>query len=96
MNDGYRRDLPEILDDRHQYSSTIVTSQLPLKYWHDFIGDPTLADAILDRLIHNSHKIELKGESMRKKKSTLKDKEEEKKSSQMEQSPKEGGDKWSK
>jgi DNA replication protein DnaC len=73
MDDGYRRDLLEILDDRHQSRSTIVTSQLPLQYWHDFIGDPTLADAILDRLIHNSHKIELKGESMRKKKNTLKD-----------------------
>lgn len=69
MDDGNRRDLLEILDDRHQCTSTIITSQLPLKYWHDFIGDPTLADAILDRLIHNAHKIELKGESMRKKKS---------------------------
>lgn len=78
MNDTYRRDLLEILDDRHQLSSTIVTSQLPLKYWHDFIGDPTLADAILDRLIHNSHKIELKGESMRKKKSKLNSDQEEK------------------
>jgi DNA replication protein DnaC len=71
MDDGNRRDLLEILDDRHQCTSTIVTSQLPLKHWHDFIGDPTLADAILDRLIHNAHKIELKGESMRKKKSKL-------------------------
>lgn len=93
MNDTYRRDLLEILDDRHQHSSTIVTSQLPLKYWHDFIGDPTLADAILDRLIHNSHKIELKGESMRKKKSTLKDEEEEKQLSQIDQPAKEGEDK---
>jgi len=71
MDDGNRRDLLEILDDRHQNASTIITSQLPLKHWHDFIGDPTLADAILDRLIHNAHKIELKGESMRKKKSSL-------------------------
>jgi DNA replication protein DnaC len=69
MDDGNRRDLLEILDDRHQCTSTIITSQLPLKHWHEFIGDPTLADAILDRLIHNAHKIELKGESMRKKKS---------------------------
>ncbi len=69
MDEGHRRDLLEILDDRHQQASTIVTSQLPLKHWYDFIGDPTLADAILDRLIHNAHKLELKGESMRKKKS---------------------------
>lgn len=69
MDEGHRRDLLEILDDRHQYASTIVTSQLPLDHWHDFIGDPTLADAILDRLIHNAHKLELKGESMRKKNS---------------------------
>lgn len=93
MDDGYRRDILEILDDRHQHSSTIVTSQLPLKYWHDFIGDPTLADAILDRLIHNSHKIELKGESMRKKKSTVKDTKEEKQPSQMDHPAKEGEDK---
>lgn len=93
MNDTYRRDLLEILDDRHQHSSTIVTSQLPLQYWHDFIGDPTLADAILDRLIHNSHKIELKGESMRKKKSTLNNtREEGKQSSQIDQPEKEGED----
>ncbi len=71
MDEGHRRDLLEILDDRHQCASTIVTSQLPLKHWHDFIGDPTLADAILDRLIHNAHKIELKGESMRKKNNNL-------------------------
>jgi DNA replication protein DnaC len=73
LEEGHRRDLLEILDDRHQCASTIITSQLPLKHWHDFIGDPTLADAILDRLIHNAHKIELKGESMRKKKSNLKE-----------------------
>lgn len=73
LEEGHRRDLLEILDDRHQCASTIITSQLPLKHWHDLIGDPTLADAILDRLIHNAHKIELKGESMRKKKSNLKE-----------------------
>jgi DNA replication protein DnaC len=67
MDDGQRRDLLEILDDRQHRSSTIITSQIPLKHWHESIGDPTLADAILDRLIHNAHKIELKGESMRKK-----------------------------
>lgn len=78
LEEGHRRDLLEVLDDRHQSASTIVTSQLPLNHWHDFIGDPTLADAILDRLIHNAHKIELKGESMRKKKSKLNNAQEEK------------------
>jgi DNA replication protein DnaC len=62
----HRRDLLEILDDRHGRKSTIVTSQLPIKLWHESINDGTLADAILDRLIHNAHRIELKGESMRK------------------------------
>jgi len=66
-----RRDLLEILEDRHDTRSTIVTSQLPLDQWHHIIGDPTLADAILDRLVHNAYKINLKGESMRKKKSIL-------------------------
>lgn len=66
-----RRDLLEILEDRHDNRSTIVTSQLPLDQWHHIIGDPTLADAILDRLVHNAYKINLKGESMRKKQSKL-------------------------
>lgn len=66
-----RRDLLEILEDRHNNRSTIVTSQLPLDKWHHIIGDPTLADAILDRLVHNAYKINLKGESMRKRKSKL-------------------------
>jgi len=61
-----RRDLLEILDDRHSWKSTIVTSQLPIKLWHESINDETLADAILDRLIHNAYRLELKGESMRK------------------------------
>lgn len=61
-----RRDLLEILDDRHGRRSTLVTSQLPVDKWHGLIGDPTLADAILDRLIHNAHRLNLKGESMRK------------------------------
>jgi DNA replication protein DnaC len=71
INDEQRRDLLEIIDDRHEKGSTIVTSQLPVKLWHEHIGDATLADAILDRLIHNSFKIELKGESMRKLMSNL-------------------------
>ncbi len=68
MSDSDRRDLLEILEDRHGGASTIVTSQLPLELWHDNVGDPTLADAILDRLVHNAHRIELKGASMRKQK----------------------------
>lgn len=66
-----RHDLLEILEDRHGNRSTLVTSQLPLDKWHAIIGDPTLADAILDRLIHNAYKINLKGESMRKQKTRL-------------------------
>ena len=61
-----RNDLLEIMEDRHNTKSTIVTSQLPTIDWHAAIADPTLADAILDRLLHNAHKIHLKGESMRK------------------------------
>jgi DNA replication protein DnaC len=60
------RDLLEILDDRHGCSSTIVTSQLPVEHWHELIANPTIADAILDRLIHNAHRLILKGDSMRK------------------------------
>lgn len=66
-----QRDLLEILEDRHDCRSTIVTSQLPLDKWHHIIGDATLADAILDRLVHNAYKVTLKGESMRKKQSKL-------------------------
>lgn len=68
LTDEQRRDLLEILEHRYESSSTIIASQLPLDHWHDVIGDPTIADAILDRLIHNAHPINLKGESMRKKK----------------------------
>ena len=66
-----RRDLLEVLDDRYDRRSTLITSQLPVEHWHKIIGDPTLADAILDRLVHNSYRIELKGESMRKLNATL-------------------------
>jgi DNA replication protein DnaC len=66
-----RRDLLELLDDRHGSRSTIVTSQLPIEHWHDLIGDPTLADAILDRLVHNAYRISLKGESLRKRQALL-------------------------
>jgi len=64
-------DLLEILEDRHGLRSTIVTSQLPVDHWHEIIGHPTIADAILDRLIHNAYRINLKGESMRKNKTDL-------------------------
>ena len=64
-------DLFEILDDRYDRRSTLIAAQLPIEHWHELIGDPTLADAILDRLIHNAHKINLKGESMRKKRKIL-------------------------
>lgn len=66
-----QRDLLEIIEDRYDRRSTLVTSQLPVKHWHDILADPTLADAILDRLVHNAYKIELKGESMRKSKSKM-------------------------
>jgi DNA replication protein DnaC len=62
-----RRDLMEIIEERHQSRSTIITSQVPIDRWYDLIGDPTIADAILDRLVHNAHRIELTGESLRKK-----------------------------
>ena len=69
LTDQERRDLLEIMEDRHGVRSTIIAAQLPVEHWHEVIGNPTLADAILDRLVHNAHKINLKGESMRKKKS---------------------------
>jgi DNA replication protein DnaC len=71
LTDEQRHDLLEILEDRHGLRSTVVAAQLPVDKWHEIIGDPTLADAILDRLIHNAYKINLKGESMRKRKSKL-------------------------
>lgn len=66
LGDAERRDLLEILEDRYRSRATLITSQLPLEHWHDYIGSPTLADAILDRLVHGAHKIILKGGSMRK------------------------------
>jgi len=66
-----QKELLEIVEDRYDRRATIVTSQLPVKAWHDAMQDPTLADAILDRLVHNAYKLELKGESMRRKKSVL-------------------------
>lgn len=69
LNDQQRRDLLEICEERYQRKSTLITAQVPVAKWHDLIAQPTIADAILDRIIHNAHRIELKGESMRKKKS---------------------------
>lgn len=71
LADGERHDLLEILEDRHGRRSTLVTSQLPVAKWHASVGDPTLADAILDRLVHNAYKIELHGESLRKRRADL-------------------------
>jgi len=75
LTDEQRHDLLEILEDRHALRSTIVASQLPVDTWHEMIGEPTLADAILDRLVHNAHKITLKGDSMRERKRPLTDEE---------------------
>jgi DNA replication protein DnaC len=66
LNANQRRDLMEIVEERHGCSSTLIASQLPVKAWHDLIGEPTYADAILDRLVHNAYRLELEGErSMR-------------------------------
>jgi DNA replication protein DnaC len=62
-----RRDLLEIIDDRHEMRSVIITSQVPIEQWYEIIGNPTIADAVLDRLVHNAYRIELTGESLRKK-----------------------------
>ena len=67
MSDPERRDLLEVIEDRNAHASTLITSQLPVEHWHENIGDPTIADAIMDRLIHNAHRIHLKGGSLRKK-----------------------------
>lgn len=66
LKEPHRQDLLEVLDDRYGSRSTVVTSQLEVKHWHTWIGDPTLADAILDRLVHNAHRIALEGPSQRK------------------------------
>lgn len=62
-----RRDLLEIVEERYGRGATLITSQIPVDRWHDLIGDPTLADAILDRVIHNAHRLQLRGDSLRKK-----------------------------
>ena len=71
FNAAQRRDMLELLDDRYGNRSTLVTSQMPVDKWHALMGDPTLGDAILDRLVHNTYRIELKGESMRRRATKL-------------------------
>ncbi len=66
MGAAERNDLMEMIEDRHGLKSTLIGSQLPIDRWHEYIGEATLADAILDRLLHNAHRLELKGESLRK------------------------------
>ena len=66
-----RNDLMEVIEDRHDRRSTLIASQLPIEHWHEYIGEATLADAILDRLLHNAHRLPLKGDSMRKKQQKL-------------------------
>jgi len=66
LSEPERRDFWEICEDRYQVRSLILTSQLPVTRWHEQIGDPTVADGILDRLVHNAHRIEMRGDSMRK------------------------------
>ena len=78
LKDSERRDFLELCDDRYQRRSMILTSQLPLAHWHEQIGDPTLGDSILDRLVHNAYRIELNGESMRKKRGRKPAEEDEK------------------
>ena len=70
-----RQDLMEVIEERHGLKSTLIASQLPTQHWHEYIGDATLADAILDRLLHNAHRLSLKGESMRKTKTDLTDRD---------------------
>ncbi len=73
LSEENRHDVLELLEDRHGRSATIVTSQLPVDHWHETLGNPTLADAILDRLLHNAYKIVLRGESMRKRHAPVQD-----------------------
>lgn len=66
LQDEQRRDLLELAEERHSRKSTLIVSQIPIEKWHDLIGESTIADAVLDRLVHNAHKISMKGDSMRK------------------------------
>lgn len=77
LTDDQRKDFLEVMEDRYELRSTIITSQLPVSKWHEIIGESTIADAILDRLVHNSYRIELAGESMRKNKVKEENKKDE-------------------
>jgi DNA replication protein DnaC len=79
LQETERRDFWEICEERCQTRSTILTSQVPVTQWHEQIGDATIADGILDRLVHNAHRIELRGESMRKKRNPPRDDTHDKK-----------------
>ena len=70
LNDQQRLDLLEIFEERYRRKSTLIAAQLPVVQWHDMIGEPTIADAILDRIVHNAHRVNLEGDSLRKRKST--------------------------
>jgi len=72
LSDENRRDVLELLEDRHGRSATMVTSQFPVEHGHEALGNPTLADALLDRLLHNAYKMTLRGESMRKRHAPVK------------------------
>lgn len=71
LTDAQQRDLLELVDDRYDKAATLITSQLPIDKWHAYLGDPTIADAILDRLVHNAYRVALKGESMRAKRAAI-------------------------
>lgn len=71
MSDNDRKDFLEVIEERYMTGSTVIASQLPVKDWYEFIGDPTIADAVMDRILHQSYKFELKGGSMRKKQKEL-------------------------
>ena len=79
LTDEQRRDLLEIVEERYDRHSTLIASQVPSDHWHDIIGDPTIADAILDRLIHNAHKLSLKGKTRRDPKGETNDQKNEQK-----------------
>lgn len=75
INVQQRQDLMEVIEDRHGRRSTLIASQLPIDHWHNYIGEATLADAILDRLLHGAHRLNLRGESMRKNDASLTDRD---------------------
>jgi DNA replication protein DnaC len=74
LTPDHARDLLEIVEDRYDKGSLVITSQVPVDRWHDMIGVPTVADAILDRIVHNAYRVELAGESLRKRQTSLKSK----------------------